>query len=130
MLYTSTDPTVVAISLNFWLYRLLEGGVLGVLLPAAFFFLFYQNCFSLLRSITDKRNRFSAITGIVMATGVLVLSVFRYAWYDPAALLLFFVATAMIAADARYARAQAPQRDNSAMSNSNAFETEYYGSAR
>lgn len=130
MLYTSTDPTVVAISLNFWLYRLLEGGALGVLLPAAFFFLFYQNCFSLLRSITDKRNRFSAITGIVMATGVLVLSVFRYAWYDPAALLLFFVATAMIAADARYARAQAPQRDNSAMSNSNAFETEYYGSAR
>jgi hypothetical protein len=130
MLYTSTDPTVVATSLNFWLYRLLEGGVLGVLLPAAFFFLFYQNCFSLLRSITDKRNRFSAITGIVMATGVLVLSMFRYAWYDPAALLLFFVATAMIAADARYARAQAPQRDNSAMSNSNAFETEYYGSAR
>jgi hypothetical protein len=130
MLYTSTDPTVVATSLNFWLYRLLEGGVLGVLLPAAFFFLFYQNCFSLLRSITDKRNRFSAITGIVMATGVLVLSVFRYAWYDPAALLLFFVATAMIAADARYARAQAPRRDNSAMSNSNAFETEYYGSAR
>lgn len=130
MLYTATVPTVVARSLNFWLYRLLEGGILGVLLPAAFFFLLYQNCFSLLRSTIDKSSRFSAITGIVMVTGALILSIFRYAWYDPAALLLFFVATALIAADARYARAQAPEREKSAMSDNNAFETEYYGSVR
>lgn len=130
MLYTATAPSVVARSMNFWLYRLLEGGILGVLLPVAFFFLFYQNCFSLLRSTTDKGSRFSAITGIVMATGVLILSIFRYAWYDPAALLLFFLASALIAADARYARAQSPERETDAMLDSNAFETEYYGSVR
>ena len=130
MLYTATPPTLVARSLNFWMYRLLEGGIIGVLLPAALFFLLYQNCFSTLRSTMDKNARFSAITGIVMATGALILSIFRYAWYDPAALLLFFVATALIAANARCARAQAPECEKGTVSDSNAFETEYYGSVR
>ena len=129
-LYTSTAPSLVSHSLNFWLYRLLEGGVLGVLVPAAFFFLLYQNCFSLLRSTADKNDRFCAITGIVMVTGVLILSIFRYAWYDPAALLMFFVVAALIAADARCVRAKSPHQEKHTALDRSAFEMEYYGSVR
>ena len=109
-LYTTLPASVVTRSLNFWLYSLLEGGVIGVLLPAAFFFLLVQGCFSTLRLGVPKSHRYAAIAGVVMVCGVLILSVFRYSWYDPAALAFFFVATAMIGADTRYARLRYPQQ--------------------
>lgn len=127
MLYTTMSPSALSHSFNFWLYRLLEGGILGVLLPAAFFFLLYQNCFSLMRATSGKSRQFSAITGIILVTGVLLLSFFRYAWYDPAALLIFFVATALIAADARYERARSTDMTDESVSQENAVEMEYYG---
>ena len=80
--------------------------MLGTLLPAVFFFLLCQNCFSLLRAATGRSAQLSAITGVTLVAGVVALSLFRYAWYDPAALLCFFIATALIAADARYHRAR------------------------
>lgn len=107
-LYTTLPAVRVTRSLNFWLYSLLEGGVVGVLLPALFFFLLCQNSFSVLRLKAPRSHRSSALAGIVLVCGALVLSIFRYSWYDPAALAFFFIATAMIGADARYARFRYP----------------------
>lgn len=129
LLYTTTPPDAVAHSLNFWIYRLLEGGIFGIILPVAFFFLLYQNCFSLLRTVPGWESQFSAITGITAVTGVLVISIFRYAWYDPAALLIFFIATALIAADARYMRSRATVGVEELTTDENAVEMEYYGKA-
>jgi hypothetical protein len=126
MLYTVTDPTVLSGAMNFWLYRLLEGGVLGVLLPAAFLFLMCQNCFSLLTSTKSREAQISAMTGIVLVVGVLILSVFRYAWYDPAALLAFFLAAAIICATARHERGCVPHEDEEEK-DENVIEMEYYG---
>ncbi|MBQ9098564.1 MAG: hypothetical protein IJY50_03950 [Clostridia bacterium] len=108
-LYTSASPAGVSGSMNFWLYRLLEGGILGVILPAVLFFLVYQNCFSLMKSAGEGRS-FTALTGVVLITGVLIFSIFRYAWYDPAALSMFFMAVALIGADARYQRSRMPEK--------------------
>lgn len=128
MLYTVTDPTVLSGSMNFWLYRLLEGGILGVLLPAAFLFLLCQNCFSLLRVTKNREAKLSAIAGVAMVAGVLILSLFRYAWYDPAALLSFFLVAAMIAAAARHERAAAMTVEHDEEKHEDrAFEVEYYG---
>lgn len=129
MLYTTAAPTVLSGSLSFWTYRLLEGGVLGTLLPAVFFFLLCQNCFSLLRAATGRSAQLSAITGVTLVAGVVALSLFRYAWYDPAALLCFFIATALIAADARYHRAREAVPSDKMTEDENAVEMEYYGKA-
>ncbi len=125
-LYTTLPPAMISRSLNFWLYRMLEGGLLGVLVPAAFFFLLYQNGFSMLRCKVPKEHRFSAISGIVMTSGLLILSIFRYAWYDPAALAFFFIAAAIVAADARYARFRCPEEAPLPKDGSVA-EFDYYG---
>lgn len=125
-LYTTLPAGEVARSLNFWLYNLLEGGVVGVLLPALFFFLLCQNCFSMLRLKVEKSHRYSAISGIVLVCGVLILSIFRYSWYDPAALTVFFVATAMIGADARYARYRCPS-EPTVVNSATAAELDYFG---
>ncbi|MBE6702605.1 MAG: hypothetical protein E7585_04235 [Ruminococcaceae bacterium] len=125
LLYTSLPSREVARSLNFWLYSLMEGGVLGILLPAAFFFLFYQNCFSLMRKSTDQAVRLVSVTGVVMLTGVLLISIFRYAWYDPAALLVFFVASALIVALARYERSREVVVEQA--EDGSEAEIEYYG---
>lgn len=129
MLYTATAPTAISGSLGFWQYRLLEGGVLGVLVPAAFLFLLCQNCFSLLRAATAKNVQISAITGVTLVAGVLVLSLFRYAWYDAAALLCFFIAAALITADARYYRSRETVVSEDTTENEYAVEMEYYGRA-
>ncbi len=129
MLYTAAAPTVLSGSLSFWTYRLLEGGVLGVFLPGAFLFLLCQNCFSLLRAATEKGGQLSAISGVTLVAGVVALSLFRYAWYDPAALLCFFIATALIAADARYHRARVAVPSDKMTEDENAVEMEYYGKA-
>ena len=88
-----------------------------------------QNCFSLLRAATEKGGQLSAISGVTLVAGVVALSLFRYAWYDPAALLCFFIATALIAADARYHRARVAVPSDKMTEDENAVEMEYYGKA-
>lgn len=126
VLYTTLPSHEVTRAMNFWLYSLMEGGVIGILLPALFFFLLCQNCFSALRPETPKSHRYAAITGILVVCGVLILSVFRYSWYDPAALAIFFVATAMVGADTRYARHRYPPEPPRVNSPTSA-EVEYVG---
>ena len=126
MLYTLTDSAMLCSSMNFWLYRLLEGGILGVLLPAAFLFLLCQNCFSLLASTKSREVQMSAITGVVLVVGVLIMSIFRYVWYDPAALLAFFLAVAVVTATARYERSRMAHEEEEE-TNENVIEVEYYG---
>ncbi|MBE6690050.1 MAG: hypothetical protein E7590_02045 [Ruminococcaceae bacterium] len=124
-LYTSVPPQEVAASLNFWFYLLIENGVAGVLLPIAFFFLFYQSCFSTMRYGTDRTVRLCSMAGVVMLTGVLIMSIFRYAWYDPAALLVFFAAAAVISAAERHERFR--RVTGEFMEDGNRAELEYYG---
>lgn len=128
-LYTSLSPDQVSASLNFWNYRLLEGGVLGVLLPALFFFLFYQNCFSLMKLRRQIGKHNMAIAGVAMTTGVLLFSLFRYAWYDYATLTAFFLSSALIVADARHQRERAASLKQETQMDGNAAELEYYGRA-
>lgn len=125
-LYTTLPAAQVTRSLNFWLYNLLEGGVIGVLLPALFFFLLCQSGFSVLRLKAPKSHRSSALAGIALVCGALVLSVFRYSWYDPAAMAFFFIATAMIGADARYARIRYPY-EPPVRNTPTAAKLDYYG---
>ncbi len=104
VLYTATPARDMMSNFNFWLQGLADGGVLGVILPALLFFLFLQNCLSIMRHARDMDDHVLALVGVVMTSGVLVLSLFRYAWYDPAALLLFFLAISLVTADSRYHR--------------------------
>ena len=106
LLYTNLPCEVVIESFNFWLYRLLEGGLLGVILPALLFLLVLQNCFSLLRVGANTRKPMSPTVGVAMIVGALVHGIFRYAWYDHAALAAFFMLLALVGADARYQRRQ------------------------
>ncbi len=114
VLYTALPHEEVLSSFNFWLYRLAEGGIVGVILPAALFFLVLQNCFSLMRRATDVRSAVAPVSGVALICGVLTMSLFRYSWGDPAALLLFFMAIALVGADARnrrsFERAMVPIR--------------------
>ncbi len=104
VLYSSLPAEELLGSFNFWSVSLAEGGILGVLLPAALLFLFLQNCFSTIRRARDIDDHVLAVIGVILLSGVLVLSLFRYTWYDPAALLLFFLLVALISADSRYHR--------------------------
>lgn len=104
VLYSSLAPDALVGNFNFWSVSLAEGGILGVLLPAALFFLFLQNCFSAIRRAHDIDDHVLAVVGVILMAGVLVFSLFRYTWYDPAALLLFFLFIALICADSRYHR--------------------------
>ncbi len=91
--------------LSFWWTRLFEGGVLGVLLPAGFFFFLVQNCFSCLPHDSKTQSTVAPASGIAMVAGVLLLALFDDAWRDPTALWLFFLLCAIITADLRYRRA-------------------------
>ncbi len=104
VLYSSLPAEELVGSFNFWSVCLAEGGILGVVLPAVLLLLFLQNCFSVIRRARDIDDHVLAVVGVILLSGVLVLSLFRYAWYDPAALLLFFLLVALITADSRYHR--------------------------
>ena len=104
VLYTSLTAEELTGNFSFWSVSLAEGGILGVLLPCALFFLFLQNCFSTVRRARDIDDHVLAVVGIILVAGVLVFSLFRYTWYDPAALLVFFLFIALITADSRYHR--------------------------
>ena len=106
LLYTGLPYEEAAQSFNFWLYRLLENGLLGILIPAILFLLVLQNCFSLLRVGANAKKPMSPTVGVAMVVGALVHGIFRYAWYDYAALTAFFMFLALIGADARYQRRQ------------------------
>ena len=126
LMYASTAPIDTASSLNFWLYRLLEDGVLGALLPGLLFFLVLQNCFSLLRVGVNAQKPMTPTVGIAMIVGVLLHGIFRYAWYDPAALAAFFLALALIAAEARYLRRQREAEHTEKQSDSFSAQLDYY----
>ena len=104
VLYTASPAKEVTGSFNFFLYRLLEGGLLGVLLPCVLFFLVLQNCFSLMRNARDAGSAVAPMASVSLICGVLTIGLFRYSWHDPAAFLLFFLAIALIGADARNRR--------------------------
>lgn len=127
MYYTSAPVYAVVASLNFWSYRLLEGGIFGVILPAAFLFLLCQNCFSLMRRLPGESIKYFALTGVGLIAGMLTVNGFCYTWYDPAARMIFFIATAMIAADARSERAGRVVIPEDMATPGFAAEMEYYG---
>ncbi len=107
VLYTKTPVAEATQSFNFFLYRLAEGGLLGVLLPVLLLFLLLQNCFSLLREgVRDKHGPIQPLVGVALVFGVVAIGIFRYSWYDPAALLAFIIAISLVGADARYRRAK------------------------
>lgn len=85
---------------GFWPYRLLEGGLLGVILPVFLFLLLLQNAFSAMRAGGGS----SMMAAVSSALGILILFVFRYFWYDMAALFAFFALLGIIGADARFSR--------------------------
>ena len=103
-LYTVTPAGEVVSGLNFWLYCLLEGGLLGALIPAVLFFVILQNCFSLLQGVKPGRDALAPLCGAVMLLGALTSSIFQYSWLDPTAMLLFFLLVSIITADARHRR--------------------------
>lgn len=103
-LYIAGSDSPVMPSLNFWLYRLLEGGLAGVILPGLLFFFLLQSCFSLLQSARSVNGMVAPVSGVAMIFGVLLLSFFSYSWQDPAALVLFFAVIALFSANARYRR--------------------------
>lgn len=104
VLYVGDFAASLSTSLSFWWVRLFEGGILGILLPAAFLFFLLQNCFSVLPHDSNTQSAVAPASGIAMVAGVLLLSAFHYAWRDPAALLLFIALCAIITADARNRR--------------------------
>ena len=68
--------------------------------------LFFQNCLSMILRAKNIDDHVLAVSGVIMVVGVLMLSFFSYAWYDPAVLLLLFLSIALISADSRYHRAR------------------------
>lgn len=124
VLYTATPAREMMSNFNFWAQGLADGGVLGVILPALLFFLFLQNCLSVLRHTRDMDDHVLALVGVVMLSGVFVLSLFRYTWYDPAALLLFFLVVALITADSRYHRSRDIPMEE-ALNNESFVEVDY-----
>ena len=123
-LYTALPADRVQDSFNFWLYRLCEGGILGLLLPICLLFLLLQNCFSLLGTVRDARGPIQPVVGVGMVVGVVTSAFFQYTWNDPCVLLLFFLCVAFLSADARYRRLQEPTDTVGANSDSFA-EVEY-----
>ncbi len=96
------DTATLLQNCGFWLYLLTELGILGVLAMATFIFFVLQCCFSAMRGGGAGQRRNAAISGIAMMASVLVMGLFRYAWYDPAAMGLFFAIAALILAELRY----------------------------
>lgn len=125
-LYTTVDPALAARSCNFWMYLLLEQGVFGLLPTVLFFFLLLQNCFSVMRNSLGEQRSPLPIAGVCMAVAALFISCFRYAWYDPAALTLFFVIAALVVADARAERRRALPYMDREQSDDTYAEYEYY----
>lgn len=128
VLYTSVAPHTLARSLNFWSYSLLERGLFGVIVPIVFFLLLFQNCFSVLHEVRGRDKRLLPIAGIAMCTGVLVLSIFRYAWYDPAALCAFSMASGLVVACMRFEREHSHRTAPDEMTDTKfCAELDYYG---
>ena len=91
---------------NFWLYRLLEGGLIAVALPVLLLFFLLQNGFSLLENAKNTKGAVAPVSGLAIVCGVITLSFLSYSWYDPAVFVIFFALVALLCANARYRRAQ------------------------
>ncbi len=104
VLYTGGLAGAVTDSLNFWWSQWLAGGILQLLLTVLLFFFLLQNCFSLLPHTPKEQSVAAPISGIAMITGAIVIGFFDFSWSDPVALLLFFILTSVITADARVRR--------------------------
>lgn len=103
-LYGAVGTQYVDGACSFWLALTCEFGVIGAAVPALLFFAVLQNSFSVLRSARYRERPVFAYVGLCLVTGTLFLSFFRSAWYDPAALALFFTAVALVGAGLRYDR--------------------------
>ena len=111
--------------LNFASIKSVGFGLLGVIFCAVFLFLLLQNCFSVLHICGAKTERICAISGIGVVIAVLLMGLFRYVWYDPVAMAMFFVVTALISAELRLIRAQHTVSQAQQMTSSYA-ELDYY----
>ncbi|MBQ8340659.1 MAG: hypothetical protein IJY16_09460 [Clostridia bacterium] len=89
---------------SFWLALVCELGVVGAAIPALLFFLLLQNAFTALRNARYREKPALAYVGVCLVASTLFLSFFRSAWYDPAALLIFFIAIALVGAGLRHDR--------------------------
>jgi hypothetical protein len=104
VLYMPSYAFPLSDKISFWWARWFEGGILGVLLPGALFFLLLQNCFSLLSYDAHVKSSVAPASGIAMISGFLLISAFNDLGGDPAAVLLFFLLVAIVTADARNRR--------------------------
>lgn len=108
VLYSEVGAVELVPTMNFWLYSLATGGILGILLPVALIVLLLQNCFSSHR-LVKERGVCLPLAGVVTVCGVLFFFAFRSPLYDAAAVLAFLAVIFLISADARYHRsAQSP----------------------
>ena len=128
MLYTTIPPVAAAKSLNFWQYSLWQGGLLGVLLPALFFFLVLQSSFSLLRVGNNAQQPIWPAAGVGLIAGTLTMGFARYTWCNPAALAVFFIAVALVSADARAQRRRDEVVEPMSDADSSFAQIDYYKS--
>ena len=116
VLYMPTYAFPLGNRISFWWARWFESGILGILLPAALLFLLLQNCFSLLSYDAKVKSSVAPASGIAMVMGFLLISFFNDVGGDPAAMLLFFLLIAILAADARNRRSMRTVIDQKAQS--------------
>ncbi len=118
VLYMPSYAFPLSDKISFWWARWFEGGVLGVVLPAALLFLLLQNCCSLLSYDVHVKSSVAPASGIAMVTGFLLISAFNDVGGDASAMLLFFLLAAIVTADARNRRSMRTVVDHKTQSSS------------
>lgn len=125
-LYLPGYALITAQNTGFFAYTLCTYGFFFVLAFGFFLLLLWQNAFSVLLGGKQEEKRFSPMLGICLVPGVLVFSFFHYAWYDPAAAVLFFAVCALFAAHMRYERSRVGGQAQEEKNDSFSAEYEYY----
>ena len=87
---------------SFWTVIICEFGVVGAAVFLLLLFFLLQNAFSMLR--TGSKRPAMAYGGICLVTAVVTMAFFRYAWYDTAAIMTFFLFAALVGAGLRVER--------------------------
>lgn len=118
VLYMPSYAFPLSDKISFWWARWFEGGVLGIVLPAALLFLLLQNCCSLLSYDAHVKSSVAPASGIAMLTGFLLISAFNDVGGDASAMLLFFLLAAIVTADARNRRSMRTVLDHKTQSSS------------
>lgn len=124
-LFAPDHALITAQNTTFFAYLLCEHGFFAVAFFCLFLFFLLQNSFSVFSYERQGRKRLSAISGVCFVLGILVSAFFRYVWYDPAAMVLFFAVSGLLAAQLRqerlrHLRAEADKND------STSAEYDYY----